>query len=32
MTKEEKVSIDERWKYLRTMKRRYKQADRKTKG
>jgi hypothetical protein len=32
MTKEEKMTIDERRKYLQTMKRRYKQADRKTKG
>ena len=32
MTKEEKMSIDERRKYLQTMKRRYKQGDRKTKG
>jgi hypothetical protein len=32
MTTEEKMTIDERRKYLRTMKRRYKQGDRKTKG
>jgi hypothetical protein len=32
MTKEEKMTIDERRKYLQTMRRRYKQADRKMKG
>jgi hypothetical protein len=32
MTKEEKMTIDERRKYLQTMRKRYKQADRKTKG
>ena len=32
MTTEEKMTIDERRKYLRTMKSRYRKADRKTKG
>jgi hypothetical protein len=32
MTTEEKMTIDERYKYLRTMKRRYSRADKKTKG
>ena len=32
MTTEEKMTIDERRKYLCTMKRRYKQGDRRTKG
>jgi hypothetical protein len=32
MTTEEKMTIDERYKYLRTMKRRYREADKKTKG
>jgi hypothetical protein len=32
MTEEEKMTIDERRKYLRTMRRRYEQAGRKTKG
>jgi hypothetical protein len=32
MTKEGKMTIDERRKYLRAMRRRYKQADRKVKG
>jgi hypothetical protein len=32
MSTEEKMTINERWKYLRTMQRRYTGADRKTKG
>ena len=32
MTTEEKMTIDERFKYLRMMKRRYRSADRRTKG
>lgn len=32
MKTEEKMTIDERYKYLRTMQKRYKQADHKTKG
>jgi hypothetical protein len=32
MTTEEKMTIDERYKYLRTMKRRYRRADKKTRG
>jgi len=32
MTTEEKMTIDERWKYLRTMRKRYRGADRRVKG